>query len=276
MRLILPVPAVLLLAPLLAADDPAKKPAAKTYQVPYRLTDTKHVMVRAKIDGKGPYNFIVDTGAPALFLGTAVAKKLGLEPDDGGWGTCKRFEIEGGVVVDQVKVKIADPFQLEGMNKLGLAGVELHGVIGFTVLARYRISFDFSKDKLDWTALDFEPPAPRGLGGKDAGVDALGGLVKVMATLLGNDLRRDTRYRGFLGVELADKNVIAAVLPDSPAAAAKLQAGDQIVAVNGQKAARPADVQQRLAGHGTGHTIELDVLRNGTTRTIKVTLGKGL
>jgi len=276
MRLTLVLPVVLLLAPLLAADDPAKKPSGKTYQVPYRLTDTKHVMVRAKIDGKGPYNFIVDTGAPALFLGTAVAKKLGMEPDDQGWGTCKRFEIEGGVVVDQAKAKIADPFQLEGMNKLGLAGVELHGIIGFTVLARYRISFDFSKDKLTWTALDFAPPAPRGLGGKDAGVDALGGLVKVMATLLGNELRRETSYRGFLGVELTDKNVVAAVLADSPAAAARLQAGDQILAVNGHKSTKPADLHSLLAPHAAGRTIELEILRNGATQKIKVLLGEGL
>src|SRR5213593_1740587 len=75
-------------------------PPAKVIQVPYRLTDTKHVMVRAKINGKGPYNFIVDTGAPALFVSTAVCKKLDIEPDKKGWGTFDKFEIEGGLVIE--------------------------------------------------------------------------------------------------------------------------------------------------------------------------------
>src|SRR5262245_21712055 len=41
------------LAPPLAAQE-AKKltDAGKTFQVPFRLTDTKHVLVRAKINGK--------------------------------------------------------------------------------------------------------------------------------------------------------------------------------------------------------------------------------
>ena len=52
--------AVWCLAPWARADD-------KSFEVPYRLTAVKHIVVRAKINGKGPFNFILDTGAPALF-----------------------------------------------------------------------------------------------------------------------------------------------------------------------------------------------------------------
>ena len=64
--------------------SPRKTPpkAATTYEVPYRLTDTKHVLVRVKINGKGPFNFILDTGAPALFMTEAVAKKAGGKADE--------------------------------------------------------------------------------------------------------------------------------------------------------------------------------------------------
>src|SRR5215469_9245247 len=93
--------------------------AATTYQVPYRLTSTNHVLVRVKINGKGPYHFIVDTGAPALFVSTAVCGKLGIEPDQNGWGTFDRFAIEGGVVLNKIQGRVEDPFQLEGMNGLG-------------------------------------------------------------------------------------------------------------------------------------------------------------
>src|SRR5262249_26154942 len=65
--------AACLLAPPAHAGEGEKE--AKSYQVPYRLTATKHVLVRAKINGKGPFHFILDTGAPALFVSTAICKK---------------------------------------------------------------------------------------------------------------------------------------------------------------------------------------------------------
>src|SRR5438093_4132853 len=114
------------LAPSLLADED-KKPEATTYNVPYRLTATQHVLVRAKINGKGPFNFILDTGAPALFVSTKACKKLGVEPDKTGWGTFDTFEMEGGLVIKKARARIDDPPQLDGMNALGLAGCELHG-----------------------------------------------------------------------------------------------------------------------------------------------------
>src|SRR5262249_17780726 len=98
----------------------------KTFEVPFRLTIPKHIMVRAKINNKGPFNFILDTGAPALFVAVPVVKKLGVKPDANGWATFDRFEIEGGVVLNNAKGRAETPFQLEGMNGMGLAGAELH------------------------------------------------------------------------------------------------------------------------------------------------------
>src|SRR5689334_14514783 len=86
-----------------AASAPSADPEPKKFEVPYRLTDTKHVLVRAKINGKGPFNLILDTGAPAVFITKPVAKKAGVEVGDMQWATIDRFEIEGGVKVDQVK-----------------------------------------------------------------------------------------------------------------------------------------------------------------------------
>src|SRR5437764_15111452 len=103
------------LAPSLLADED-KKPEATTYNVPYRLTTTQHVLVRAKINGKGPFNFILDTGAPALFVAKKTAEAAGVTADKRGWATFDRFEVEGGVVVESAKGRADDLFQLEGMN----------------------------------------------------------------------------------------------------------------------------------------------------------------
>ena len=47
---------------------PAADPQiGRSFQVPYRLTDTNHFLVRARINGKGPFNFLVDSGAGRLF-----------------------------------------------------------------------------------------------------------------------------------------------------------------------------------------------------------------
>src|SRR5438309_1629293 len=86
--------ALCLAPPLGAADTKALDKKAvgapvqgKVYHVPYRLTDTQHIMVRAKINGKGPFNFIVDTGAPMLYVAEPVAKKIGLPiPESKGDG----------------------------------------------------------------------------------------------------------------------------------------------------------------------------------------------
>jgi len=43
------------------------------------------------------------------------------------------------------------------MNGLGLAGVELHGVVGYNVLAKFRITYDFTADKLVIVPLDYDP-----------------------------------------------------------------------------------------------------------------------
>ena len=72
MRFILCGVALATFAPLAPTDAP--RAVATPVFVPYRLSKTQHVLVRAKINGKGPYNFIVDTGAPALFVSTGVAK----------------------------------------------------------------------------------------------------------------------------------------------------------------------------------------------------------
>src|SRR5579875_4015145 len=104
----------LYLAAALGAEGPDKpehpsSPQTKSFQVPYRLTKVKHILVRAKINGKGPYNFLVDTGAPALFVAVPVARKLGIKPDNKDWGILDRFEIEGGVDLNKIKGRIETP-----------------------------------------------------------------------------------------------------------------------------------------------------------------------
>ena len=79
-----------LLPALARADDPKPLEKHAKFLVPYKLTDTKHVLVRAKINGKGPFNMILDTGAPAVFITKPLAKKVGVDLEQKGWGSFGR------------------------------------------------------------------------------------------------------------------------------------------------------------------------------------------
>jgi hypothetical protein len=260
---------------------PAHDEAKNTFAIPYRLTDTKHVLVRAKLNGRGPFNFIMDTGAPAVFITTAVAKKVGLEEDKKGWGTFDKFVIEGGLQVDEAKARVEDLFQLEGMNSMGLAGVELHGVIGYNVLAKYRITYDFTADKLTFVKLDFTPPEvmPIGRGGSgQGGLEMTGTIMKMLAGFMGVKPNFEVLPTGFLGIAFTDDKAmtVKAVLPQSPADEAGILTDDVIESITIGKKKISRNMLEALQKAAVGDTVQCVIKRGDTTKTISLQLGKGL
>lgn len=267
-------------APLSADEAKPAPPKGKAAAVPYRLTDTSHVLLRVKINGKGPFNFIVDTGCPVLIVAAPVGKKLGLKTTK-GWSTLDTLDLEGGLTLKKVKARVETPFQIEGMNSMGLAGVELHGLLGYTVLAKYRTQFDFTSDLMHWTPLTFEPPPPQGLGGKAAtgGMDMMVTLVRVLSFLSGMKAPPPPQPRGFLGLELTEKNkqvFVGHVLPGASAAKAGLKAGDRIAQVEGRDVASVADVLTRAARLIPGRSLRVQVVRGEETKDVTITAGDGL
>jgi hypothetical protein len=278
MRFVL-VCSAFLVASAARTDSP---PAAAPVLVPYRLTTTQHVLVRAKINGKGPFNFILDTGAPVLFISKKAADAAGVTADRRGSATLDPFEIEGGVVIEKARGKVDDLFQLEGMNGLGLAGVELHGVIGYNVLARYRIEYDFTLPKLAWTKLDFQPPSVGGLGGRSApaGLEVVGGMMKFLGGMLGARANLTVRPRGFLGAEFAEADggvVVKALTPDGPATKAGIKTGDVVTSIGDAKVTSLKEAVKALAGRPEGDSLRFTIRRGGAEpKEVSVELGRGL
>ena len=63
-------------------------------------------------------------GAPALYIGTEAARAIDLKPaEDDYWTAVDSLDIEGGARLTNLRGRIEDPFQLVGMNALGLPGV---------------------------------------------------------------------------------------------------------------------------------------------------------
>jgi hypothetical protein len=279
--------AVILLAPFILLgvdvqekDRPERDP--KTFAVPFRVTETKHVLVRVKIDGKGPFNLIVDTGAPALFVTTAVGKKLGLKPDKENWIPIDRLDIEGGAFLTKTRGRVEDLFQLEGMNGLGLCGVEVHGLLGYGVLAHFRIELDVTRDKMTWTKLDFEPPPPPrlGKGSGSAGLDALGTTMKVAGALLGKKANPETVVRGYLGLDFVDGEdgavEVKSVQAKSPAAEAGIQPGDRIDKFQDTKVPSAHELRRKLSRVAVGETVKFHLFRKDKPLEKSFQTGEGL
>ncbi|HXR40187.1 MAG TPA: aspartyl protease family protein [Terracidiphilus sp.] len=68
---------------LSAADSKAAGGTA-TFTLPFELIDNR-VFIEVRLNGKGPYHFILDTGAVAD-IGDHVAQQLGLKPEEAGEG----------------------------------------------------------------------------------------------------------------------------------------------------------------------------------------------
>jgi hypothetical protein len=276
---------VLLALSAVAAGPPD---AGRSYQVPYHLTNTNHFLVRVRINGKGPFNFLVDTGAPALYVATETARKVGLEPArDDFWTPVERLDFEGGASLRGVKARIEDPFQLVGMNALGLPGASIDGILGFTILARFRLEIDPTKDRMTWTRLDYEPgdpPVPRrGPGDRPPpemqAMNALGPLAKFAAALIGKQPEDELLRRGFFGIELAEGNgevKIAGILPSSPSAQAGIRTGDRLVRVGDHDVATLKSAYAAVAGVRPGDRVPLSLRRDRELLTITITAGEGL
>ncbi len=263
-----------------AGKDPD---VGKAFRVPYKLTATNHFLVRARLNGKGPFNFLVDTGAPAVFVSTDAAKKAGLKVDpEEFWTKVEKLDIEGGAALRGVNIRVEDPYQLVGMNALGLPGASIDGLLGFTALARFKIALDPTDDRMTWTRLAFEPVDPtvprRLAGAKPPGemqaMNALGAVAKVAAAFVGKQPEDELLPRGFLGMEL-DGLRVSRVLPGSPAAKAGVSAGDRLAKVNGRAVVAIKDAREAVAKVRPGDVVTLDLTHDGEPVTRAVTAGEG-
>ena len=91
-------------------------------------------------------------------------------------------------------------------------------------------------------------------------------ITKVLA--LGQGLSRD---RGALVYSLSGKTGLA-VIANSPAMKAGIQAGDIISAINGKEINLDNPLPEVLARFSTGDTVELLLIRGGEERRVSVTL----
>jgi hypothetical protein len=276
----------------MAVDVPRPDPeVGKSYRVPYRMTETNHFLVRVRIEGKGPFNFLVDTGAPHIFVGAEAAKKVGIVADPEEYFTpIGRVDFEGGATLNGMKARVEDIFQMVGMNALGLPGASIDGILGFSALARFKIELDPTNDRMTWTRLDYEPKepvipraAPKAMKANQPAemraMNALGPIAKFAAAMLGKQPEDVLHPRGFLGIELVEESGqlrVSGLLADSPAVAKGLKAGDRLAKVKGKEVATLKAAREAVAEVRPGDEVPLVLIRDGKTLDLTLTAGEGL
>ena len=100
-------------------------------------------------------------------------------------------------------------------------------------------------------------------------------VVPLIATLKNGNV--PARGQGFLGVNLANATSggaqISSVQNGSPAAAAGLQVGDVIIAIDGQPVSSSTDAADLITADAPGTKVTVTYLRSGATQTASATLG---
>jgi serine protease Do len=183
------------------------------------------------------------------------------------------------------------------MNALGLPGASIDGILGFTILARFRLEIDLTKDRMTWTRLDHDPrdpptphhkPGAKGTGPVEVqAMSVLGPLAKGLAFLMGKQPEEQRQPRGCLGLEWSEQVIsgrkqvlVQGVLEGLPAARSGVHRGDQIVKINDQVIEGLKEARGALSEVHPGDPVPLLIRRGSGTnaRDLKLTLtaGEGL
>jgi hypothetical protein len=260
-----------------AQDEPKKEPAKK-FVVPFELIKTQHMVVSVKVNGKGPYRLVFDTGAPDSLVSTKVANEAKVYDKDHkkpffslfGAGQVKLKQVElGDLKADDLSAMVLDHPTVQAIsNFVG----PIEGILGFTFYARYKMSIDYEKKQMTFEPNNYEPgDVMKQMLDRFTGPDAGKKKAPILAPagLLGIRVGKDATDEE-AGVTVKD------VLADSPAAAAGLKVGDRLLTLDGRWTDTVIDcyLAATLLRPGTPATAK--VLRDGKKLTLKLTVRAGL
>ncbi len=268
-----PALALALLAPV--AYAPGSPPAPdKAVTVPFELLKTGHMTVMVKVNGKGPYKLIFDTGAPITLLNNKVAREAGLLKNMarpafslfGNMGEVKVKELEvGDQKAGNVAAVVMDHPTVEAISR---AFGPIDGIVGFPFFARFKMTLDYQAKTMTFVPNGFKPP------------DVMQGLViALMADPPAEKVVAAAGQWGILAKEAGDEEsgvVVKEVLAGSAAAAAGIKAGDRLLTLDGRWTDTLVDVYT-AAGHvKPGDTVHVTVRRDGKEMVLKVKPAAGL
>lgn len=248
------------LAVLLAPQD---GPGAVT--VPLEVLKSKHVAIQVKVNGKGPYRLIFDTGAPVTLVSNRLAREAGVTIKGStlfgvGEAEVERFEA-GEARVDGLRVVVMNHPTIQAME--AVVG-RLDGIVGLTFFSRFDATIDYQAATLRLAPCGYRAP------------DLLQSMNEKMMGGLRGGAREPTvaPRRVLLGVELEERPegaVVSKVAAGGAAHAAGLKAGDRIVLFDGRWILNPRDLVEAVSLLPPGEAVPVKV-RRGKAEDAELTL----
>lgn len=267
--------------PSWAEEPPSVKPiekAARPVTVPFELLKSGHMAVQIKVNGKGPYRVIFDTGAPMNLLNNKLAGEVGLLKGTPSsslpfLGTIaevkvKELEVGGEKVTNQIAIVMDHPLvELMG-KKLG----PLYGIVGFPFFARYRMTIDYQAETLTLVPNGYKPP------------NAMRSMESMMTQLIlsGPQPAKVLSPAGQWGLVARNAGddepgvIVKAVLPGSAAAEAGLKAGDRLLTLDGRWTDTLADLYDATSSARPGVAVPVVLRRDGKEMELRVKPRAGL
>jgi hypothetical protein len=241
-----------------------------------------HLAVQVKVNGKGPYRLVFDTGAPVILLSARVGKEAGLV----GKKAAKQTETDEkpSLMPGQVRVGKLEVGTLaaEGVQAMvfdhptvkAIAEVfgPIDGIIGFPFFARYRTAIDYQAKTLTFTPNGYQPG--------DVVQKLMGSLFRSRKGSVGPRVVGATGLWG-MRVEKAagddeDGVTVAEVFSGGPAATAGFRAGDRLLTLDGRWTDTIIDCYHAAhAVEGNG-SIQCELRRDGKPLKLRVKPAPGL
>jgi hypothetical protein len=257
------------------AHAPGSPPAPdKAVTVPFELLKTGHMTVMVKVNGKGPYKLIFDTGAPTTLLNTKVAREAGLiagKPKSpfAFLGAAEPVKVKELAVGEQkaenVAAVVMDHPTVEAISR---AFGPIDGIVGFPFFARFKMTLDYQARTMTFVPNGFKPPDV---------MQAM--MIALMIDPPAEKVVAPAGQWGILAKEAGDDEagvVVKEVLPGSAAAAAGIKAGDRLLTLDGRWTDNLVDLYTAAAAVKQGTTVDVTIRRDGKEKVLHVRPASGL
>lgn len=114
--------------------------------VPYRVEGNGRIIVQARVNEQGPYDFALDTGSTISVVFDEMRKKLDLEPRPDNWTTIQGIVTSGQfqlltIRLLQIGPEVWTDARVAILPGDTLAGKGIDGVLGIDFLRRYAVGF---------------------------------------------------------------------------------------------------------------------------------------
>jgi hypothetical protein len=259
-------------------EPPAARPTARTNKgpskaiVPFVMLPTNHMLVEARINGKGPYHLIFDLGAPITLLSNRVSEATGVvkasAPRSFMFGMRGEAQVNqlqiGELTATKLPVIVLDHPVLGALEDM--TGRQIDGLMGFTFFARYKTTIDYRARTMTFEPIEYQVrDLLKELPDRLMGPKVARQRVLAPLGLWGLRLGEPAGGQASPGVPIIE------VYQGSAAARAGLKPGDLLITLDGRWTTSIADVFHAVADVKPGREAAVVIQRDGKeqTRTVR-------